>query len=169
MHPSNKLRNLSRIAPFQRKSPGVIQGFFCPASVAILHASRLTSVLSGCSFSGAGLKFLGLKMDVDAEGWISLEVAAGNDTIPPRLGYSTVPNNAMVVGQMSDATDPPLCVFIYTVGTQFEIEVAAPTTGNGLPPMAPVFNLVLAEDMLFCRPLYPPRFECNGGRYITVH
>jgi len=40
MHPSNTLRNLSRIAPFQRKSPGVIQGFFCPASVAILHASR---------------------------------------------------------------------------------------------------------------------------------
>ena len=28
MHPSNKLRNLSRIAPFQRTSPGVIQGFF---------------------------------------------------------------------------------------------------------------------------------------------
>jgi hypothetical protein len=32
MHPGNKLRNLlSRIAPFQRKSPGVIQGFFCRA------------------------------------------------------------------------------------------------------------------------------------------
>ena len=71
-----------------------------------------TDVGGGGSFSGAGLKFLGLKMDVDGEsylGWISLEVAAGNDTIILHdVGYSTVPNNAMVAGQMSDATDPPL-------------------------------------------------------------
>ncbi|MGB0462286.1 MAG: hypothetical protein ACPGOX_04565, partial [Flavobacteriales bacterium] len=111
-----------------------------------------TDVGGGGSFSGAGLKFLGLKMDVGGEsylGWISLEVAAGNDTIILHdVGYSTVPNNAMVAGQISDETDPPLCDFIYTVGTQFEIEVAAPTTGNGLPPMAPVFISTSAGDLV---------------------
>ena len=121
-----------------------------------------TDVGGGGSFSGAGLKFLGLKMDVDGEsylGWISLEVAAGNDTIILHdVGYSTVPNDAIAGGQMSDETDSPLCDFIYTVGTQFEIEVAAPTTGNGLPSMAPVFistsagDLVLAEDSCFAGP-----------------
>ena len=121
-----------------------------------------TDVGGGGSFSGAGLKFLGLKMDVDGEsflGWISLEVAAGNDTIILHdMGYSTVPNNSMVAGQMSDEIDPPLCDFIYTVGTQFEIEVTAPTTGNGLPPMAPVFistsagDLVLAGDSCLAGP-----------------
>lgn len=137
-----------------------------------------TDVGGGGSFTGAGLKFLGLKMDVDGEsylGWISLEVAAGNDTIILHdVGYSTVPNNAMVAGQMSDATDPPLCDFIYTVGTQFEIEVAAPTTGNGLPPMAPVYistsavDLVLAEDSCFAGPCTHLVSNAMGADTITT-
>ena len=137
-----------------------------------------TDVGGGGSFSGAGLKFLGLKMDVDGEsylGWISLEVAASNDTIILHdVGYSTVPNNAIAAGQMSDATDPPLCDFIYTVGTQFEIEVAAPTTGNGLPPMAPVFiststgDLVLAEDSCFAGPCTHLVSNAMGADTITT-
>lgn len=137
-----------------------------------------TDVGGGGSFTGAGLKFLGLKMDVDGEsylGWVSLEVAASNDTIILHdVGYSTVPNNAIAAGQMSDATDPPLCDFIYTVGTQFEIEVAAPTTGNGLPAMAPVFintsagDLVLAEDSCFAGPCTHLVSNAMGADTITT-
>jgi len=137
-----------------------------------------TDVGGGGSFTGAGLKFLGLKMDVDGEsylGWISLEVAASNDTIIfYDVGYSTVPVNALAAGQMSDETDPPLCDFIYTVGTQFEIEVAAPTTGNGLAPMAPVFistsagDLVLAEDSCFAGPCSHLVSNAMGADTITT-
>jgi len=137
-----------------------------------------TDVGGGGSFSGAGLKYLGLKMDVGGEsylGWISLEVAEGNDTIILHdVGYSTVPNNAIAVGQMSNATDPPLCDFIYTVGTQFEIEVAAPTTGNGLPTMAPVFistyagDLILAEDSCFAGPCTHLVSNAMGADTITT-
>ena len=137
-----------------------------------------TDVGGGGSFTGAGFKFLGLKMDVDGEsylGWISLEVAASNDTIILHdVGYSTVPNNPIAAGQMSDATDSPLCDFIYTVGTQFEIEVAAPTTGNGLPPMAPVFistsvgDLVLAEDSCFAGPCTHLVSNAIGADTITT-
>ncbi|MBO73905.1 MAG: hypothetical protein CMD33_01380 [Flavobacteriales bacterium] len=121
-----------------------------------------TDVGGGGSFTGAGLKFLGLKMDVGSEsyrGWVSLEVAASNDTIIlHEVGYSTAPNYEITAGQMSDESDAPLCGFIYTVGTQYEIEVAAPTTGNGLPLMAPVFistfagDVILAEDSCFAGP-----------------
>ena len=137
-----------------------------------------TDVGGGGSFTGAGLKFLGLKMDVDGEsyfGWISLEVAASNDTIIlHEVGYSTVPDNAIAVGQMNDETDPPLCDFIYTVGTQYEIEVAAPTTGNGLPPMAPVYistsvgDLVLAEDSCFAGPCTHLVSNAMGADTITT-
>ena len=137
-----------------------------------------TDVGGGGSFTGAGLKFLGLKMDVDGEsylGWVSLEVAASNDTIILHdVGYSTVPVNALAAGQLSDETDPPLCDFIYTVGTQFEIEVAAPTTGNGLAPMAPVFistsagDLVLAEDSCFAGPCSHLVSNAMGADTITT-
>ena len=137
-----------------------------------------TDVGGGGSFTGAGLKFLGLKMDAGGgsyHGWISLDVSASNDTIILHdVGYSTVPNNAIAVGQMSDATAPPLCDFIYTVGTQFEIEVAAPTTGNGLPPMAPVFistssgDLVLAEDSCFAGPCTHLVSNAMGADTITT-
>jgi len=137
-----------------------------------------TDVGGGGSFTGAGLKFLGLKMDAGGEsyrGWVSLEVAASNDTIILHdVGYSTVPDNAIAAGQMSDETDPPLCDFIYTVGTQFEIEVAVPTTGNGLPSMAPVFistsagDLVLAEDSCFAGPCTHLISNAMGADTITT-
>jgi hypothetical protein len=137
-----------------------------------------TDVGGGGSFTGAGLKFLGLKMDAGGEscrGWVSLEVAASNDTIILHdVGYSTVPDNAIAAGQMSDETDPPLCDFIYTVGTQFEIEVAAPTTGNGLPSMAPVListsadDVVLAEDSCFAGPCTHLVSNAMGADTITT-
>jgi hypothetical protein len=51
-----------------------------------------------------------------------------------------------------------LCDLTYTVGTQGELEVAAPITGNGLPIMAPIYmttfvgELVLGEDSCFSGP-----------------
>ena len=68
----------------------------------------------------------------------------------------------------------PLCDFIYTVGTQFEIEVAAPTTGNGLAPMAPIFistsagDLVLAEDSCFTGPCTHLVSNAMGADTITT-
>ena len=137
-----------------------------------------TDVGGGGSFTGAGLKFLGLKIVAGGEsfhGWISLEVATSNDTIILHdVGYSTVPDNAIAAGQMSDETDPPLCDFIYTIGTQFEIEIAAPTTGNGLPPMAPVYmstyagDLMLAEDSCFAGPCSHLISNAMGAETITT-
>ena len=51
-----------------------------------------------------------------------------------------------------------LCDYTYTVGAQDELEVAAPTTGNGLPIMAPIYmttfvdELVLGADSCFGGP-----------------
>lgn len=121
-----------------------------------------TDVGDGGLFTGEGLMFLGLNLNTGSEshqGWISLEVSASNDTITLyEVGYSTEPSNEIEAGQMSDETDQPLCDFIYTVGTQFDFEVAAPTTGNGLPAMAPLFmstfagDLLLSEDSCFGAP-----------------
>ena len=134
-----------------------------------------TDVGGGGSFSGAGLKFLGLKMNVDGGylGWISLEVAGNNTIILCDVGYSTVPNNAMVVGQMSDATDPPLCDFIYTVGTQFEVEMAAPPRAMACLDGS-VFistsagDLVLAEDSCFAGPCTHLVSNAMGADTITT-
>ncbi len=137
-----------------------------------------TDVGGGGLFTGVGLKFLGLKMNAGGEsyiGWISMEVSASNDTIILHdLGYTYFTDNAIAAGQISDETDPPLCDFIYTLGTQFEIEVAVPTTGNGLPLMAPVYistsagDLFLAEDSCFAGPCTHLVSNAMGADTITT-
>jgi len=41
-----------------------------------------------------------------------------------------------------------LCDYTYTTGSQAEFEVAAPTTGNGLPEMVPLFMTTSADDIM---------------------
>jgi len=137
-----------------------------------------TDVGGGGSFTGEGLKFLGLNMDVGGEsfrGWISLEVAATNDSITlHEVSYSMAPNSEIVAGQLSDETDQALCEFIYTVGTQYEIEVAAPTTGNDLAAMAPLSmstsagDVLLAEDSCFGGPCTHIISNAMGAETITT-
>ncbi len=64
-----------------------------------------TDVGGGGQFTGAGMKYLGLNIDISGQshlGWISLEVAASNDTILIKdIGYNTTANEAITAGQMS--------------------------------------------------------------------
>ncbi len=61
-----------------------------------------TDVGGGGSFTGAGLKYLGLNLDISGEshlGWISLEVSATNDTIVLHdIGYNTTPSEDITAG-----------------------------------------------------------------------
>lgn len=62
-----------------------------------------TDVGGGGLFSGAGMKYLGLKLSVaggDLLGWISLEVATSNDTIILHdLGYAVNAGDGITAGQ----------------------------------------------------------------------
>lgn len=64
-----------------------------------------TDVKGGGQFSGAGMKYLGLNVDISGDnhlGWISLEVAASNDTIILHdIGYNTIASNGITAGQMN--------------------------------------------------------------------
>ncbi|MFB0998470.1 MAG: T9SS type A sorting domain-containing protein, partial [Flavobacteriales bacterium] len=52
-----------------------------------------------------GIKYLGLNLDISGNshlGWISLEVAASNDTIILHdIGYNTISSNGITAGQMN--------------------------------------------------------------------
>ena len=67
-----------------------------------------------------------------------------------------------------------LCDYTYTVGTQDELEVAAPTTGNGLPIMAPLYmttfvdDLVLGEDSCFGMPCTHVVYNSINSDTITT-
>jgi len=62
-----------------------------------------TDVGDGGQFNGAGMKYLGLNVDISGDshlGWISLEVAASNDTIILYdIGYNTTANDEITAGQ----------------------------------------------------------------------
>ena len=62
-----------------------------------------TDVGGGGQFSGAGLKYLGLNIDIWGQshlGWISLEVSMSNDTIFLNdAGFNTTANNSINAGQ----------------------------------------------------------------------
>ncbi len=62
-----------------------------------------TDVGGGGQFSGAGMKYLGLNVDISGDshlGWISLEVAASNDTIILYdIGYNTTASDDITAGQ----------------------------------------------------------------------
>jgi hypothetical protein len=64
-----------------------------------------TDVGGGGQFSGAGMKYLGLNVDISGVshlGWILLEVAASNNKIILHdLGYSTNASNGITAGQMN--------------------------------------------------------------------
>ena len=61
-----------------------------------------TDVGGGGQFSGAGMKYLGLNVDISGEshlGWISLEVAVSNDTIILHdIGYNTTADDGITAG-----------------------------------------------------------------------
>ena len=61
-----------------------------------------TDVGAGGLFSGAGMKYLGLNIDISGEshlGWISLEVATSNDTIILHdIGYNTSASDGITAG-----------------------------------------------------------------------
>ena len=83
-----------------------------------------TDVGGGGLFTGEGLKYLGLNIQVAGEsqrGWISLEVSAGNDTIfLHEVGYALEIGEGITAGQTSAQIDEPLCDFVYTIGSQSE-------------------------------------------------
>ena len=65
----------------------------------------------------------------------------------------------------------------YTVGSQYQLEVAIPTTGNGLPIMAPLYAVtygdgnMLAEDSCFSGPCTHQIYNYNpigGMSYDTI-
>jgi cell division protein FtsL len=62
-----------------------------------------TDLGGGGLFSGAGMKYLGLNIDISGDshlGWISLEVAASNDTIILYdIGYNTTAGDDITAGQ----------------------------------------------------------------------
>lgn len=64
-----------------------------------------TDVFGGGQFSGAGVKYLGLNVDISGDshlGWILLEVAASNDTIILyEIGYNTTASDGITAGQMN--------------------------------------------------------------------
>ena len=64
-----------------------------------------TDVGGGGQFTGDGMKYLGLNIDISGEshlGWISLEVAASNDTIILHtIGYNTIANDGITAGLIS--------------------------------------------------------------------
>jgi|TARA_B110000908_G_scaffold106353_1_gene125183 hypothetical protein len=64
-----------------------------------------TDIGGGGQFSGTGIKYLGLNLDISGNshlGWISLEVAASNDTIILHdIGYNTISSNGITAGQMN--------------------------------------------------------------------
>ena len=137
-----------------------------------------TDVGGGGLFTGEGLKYLGLNIHVAGEsqlGWISLEVSAGNDTIfLHEVGYALENGEGLSAGQTSAQIEEPLCDFVYTIGSQTEIEVAIPTTGNGLPPMAPLYvsthagGLLLGEDSCFGGPCTHLAFNAIEMDTITT-
>jgi len=67
-----------------------------------------------------------------------------------------------------------LCDYTYTVGTQDELDVAAPTTGNELPIMAPLYmttfadDLVLGEDSCFGMPCTHVIYNSINADTITT-
>ena len=137
-----------------------------------------TDVGGGGLFTGEGLKYLGLNIHVAGEsqrGWISLEVSADNDTIfLHEVGYALEIGEGITAGQTSAQIEEPLCDLVYTIGSQSEIEVAIPTTGNGLPPMAPLYvstyagGLLLGEDSCFGGPCTHLAFNGAGMDTITT-
>jgi hypothetical protein len=64
-----------------------------------------TDVGGGGQFSGAGMKYLGLNIDISGVshlGWILIDVAASNDKIILYdIGYSTTASNGITAGQMN--------------------------------------------------------------------
>lgn len=64
-----------------------------------------TDVGGGGLFSGAGLKYLGVNVDSSGDshlGWISLEVAATNDTINIHdIAYNSTANDGITAGQIN--------------------------------------------------------------------
>ena len=60
--------------------------------------------VGGGQFTGAGIKYLGLNIDISEGshlGWISLEVVASNDTIILHdIGYNTTANDGITAGLM---------------------------------------------------------------------
>ncbi|MCH2228748.1 MAG: T9SS type A sorting domain-containing protein [Crocinitomicaceae bacterium] len=62
-----------------------------------------TDVGGGGQFTGAGIKYLGLNIEISGTnhlGWISIEVAATNDTIILHdIGYNTTENDEITAGQ----------------------------------------------------------------------
>ncbi len=67
-----------------------------------------TDVGGGGQFTGIGIKYLGLNIDISGEshlGWISLEVVASNDTIIlHNTGYNITANDGITAGQISLTT-----------------------------------------------------------------
>lgn len=61
-----------------------------------------TDIGGGGEFTGAGIKYLGLSIDISGEnhlGWISLEVVASNDTIFLHdIGYNTIASEEITAG-----------------------------------------------------------------------
>ena len=137
-----------------------------------------TDVGGGGLFTGEGLKYLGLNISAAGEsqrGWISLEVSAGNDTIfLHEVGYALEIGEGLSAGQASAQIEEPLCDFVYTIGSQTGIEVAIPITGNGLPPMAPLYvsthagGLLLGEDSCFGGPCTHVAFNTLEMDTITT-
>lgn len=137
-----------------------------------------TDVGGGGLFTGEGLKYLGINILAAGEsqrGWISLEVSAGNDTIVlHEVGYALEIGEGISAGQTSAQIDEPLCDFVYTIGSQTEIEVAIPLTGNDLAPMAPLYvstyagGLLLGEDSCFGGPCSHLAFNAGGLDTITT-
>ena len=58
--------------------------------------------------------------------------------------------------QMQAQVQETLCDYTYTVGTQDEFEIAIPTTGNGLPEMAPFYEYTYVGE-------YMMEDSCFGG------
>jgi len=137
-----------------------------------------TDVGGGGLFTGEGVKYLGLNIDIAGashRGWIALEVNVSNDTLVlHEVGYALTAETGITAGQTSAQIEEPLCDFVYAMGTQTEIEVAIPTTGNGFPAMAPLAvntyagALLLAEDSCFGAPCTHLVFNVKGNDTITT-
>ena len=137
-----------------------------------------TDVGGGGLFTGEGVKYLGLNIDIAGEshrGWIALEVNASNDMLDlHEVGYALAADAGIAAGQTGAPIEEPLCEFVYTIGTQTEIEIAVPTTGNVLPELAPLAvstyagALLLAEDSCFGAACTHIVFNAKGNDTITT-
>lgn len=98
-----------------------------------------TDVGGGGQFTDAGMKYLGLNLNISGEnhlGWISLEVVASNDTIIlHNIAYNTIENEGITAGQSNQTSvdDIRLINFaIYPNPCQNLINFDWPTENNSL-------------------------------------